>query len=587
MLLEQLRDYYLSDENQAPPGYAEAWVRYEIHLDAEGNLHTPEPFDLSDPKRKQGQRRQVPQIVRSSGITPQLLSDNAEYTLGVARQEDDPDKQTRRNERVAQSHAAYLGLLRECADATQAPQLAAVLRFLTNQPLDQLQLPEQFNTGSFINFRVDGQLVTELSDVKHFWSTYAIGDETTDEDKSDDVLQCLICGEVKPALQSLPGNIKGLPGGQSSGVALISANAKAFESYGLVRAQTSPVCFECADGFTKAVNSLIRDDYHSYKLGDLALLYWTRADEEFNLNQLFREPDAASVGELLKAYYSGRPPAPVDEEAFYAVSLSANAARAVVRDWLTTTVGEVKQSLARWFAHQQIVDSYGEPARPLGLYALAAATVRDPRKDLPIATPRALLRSALVGVPLPTRLLYQAIRRNHAEGDVTRPRAALIKLVLISQQVNPQEHDMTQLQPSHPDAGYQCGRLLATLEVTQRAALGRINATIVDRFYGTASSAPASVFARLLRGAQPHLSRLRRERPGTAYALQVQLEDILGNIVDFPRTLTLKEQALFALGYYHQRAHNRAEARAGAERKRAAKDDHADEEGLDPSDVGA
>lgn len=122
---------------------------------------------------------------------------------------------------------------------------------------------------------------------------------------------------------------------------------------------------------------------------------------------------------------------------------------------------------------------------------------------------------------------------------------------------------MVQLQPDHPEPGYHCGRLLAVLEQIQRMAIGgNISSTIVDRFYGTASTAPASVFGRLLRGAQPHLSKLQRDRPGAAYRLQERLEEIMATLPAFPHTLDLKQQGLFALGYYHQRAHDRAQARA-------------------------
>ena len=69
----------------------------------------------------------------------------------------------------------------------------------------------------------------------------------------------------------------------------------------------------------------------------------------------------------------------------------------------------------------------------------------------------------------------------------------------------------------------------------------------------------------MLAGAQPHLSKLQRDRPGAAYALQQRLEDILGTVPAFPHTLDLKQQGLFALGYYHQRAHDRAQARAAAD----------------------
>lgn len=60
---------------------------------------------------------------------------------------------------------------------------------------------------------------------------------------------------------------------------------------------------------------------------------------------------------------------------------------------------------------------------------------------------------------------------------------------------------MVQLDPDNPNSAYRCGRLLAVLEAVQRLAIPGIKATVVDRFFGTASSAPASVFGRLVRGA--------------------------------------------------------------------------------------
>jgi CRISPR-associated protein Csd1 len=145
----------------------------------------------------------------------------------------------------------------------------------------------------------------------------------------------------------------------------------------------------------------------------------------------------------------------------------------------------------------------------------------------------------------------------------------LIKMVLAQSGTQEEERSMVQLNTDHPSTAYHCGRLLAVLEEAQRAALPGVKATIVDRFYGTASSAPASVFSRLLRGVQPHLSKLERDRPGAFYALQGRLEEIQGRIAEFPRVLTLEDQGRFALGYYHQRAYDRAQAREAAERRRA------------------
>lgn len=124
---------------------------------------------------------------------------------------------------------------------------------------------------------------------------------------------------------------------------------------------------------------------------------------------------------------------------------------------------------------------------------------------------------------------------------------------------------MIDLDPQHAKPGYQCGRLLAVLESIQRAALPGINTTITDRFFGTASTAPASVFSRLIRGAQAHLGKLRRDRPGTYEALERKLEEINALLSTFPKVLFLEEQGYFALGYYHQKAADRAAAIARKE----------------------
>jgi CRISPR-associated protein Csd1 len=251
----------------------------------------------------------------------------------------------------------------------------------------------------------------------------------------------------------------------------------------------------------------------------------------------------------------------LEATAFHAVALAPSGGRAAVRDWVDTTVAEAQRSIAHWFELQRIVGAAGEEPTPLGLYALALATVRDAR-DLPVTTPRALLRAAVTGTPAPRSLLSEALRRNHAEQRITRARAALIKLVLQSDSHPPKEEYLVNLEAPHPSPAYHCGRLLAVIEAVQRAALPGVNATVIDRFFGTASTAPGLVFPRLLRGAQPHLSKLERDRRGAYVALQRQLEETLSHVDSFPNALSMEDQGLFSLGYYHQRATDRAQVNA-------------------------
>lgn len=100
---------------------------------------------------------------------------------------------------------------------------------------------------------------------------------------------------------------------------------------------------------------------------------------------------------------------------------------------------------------------------------------------------------------------------------------------------------------------YRLGRLFAALERIQEAAAGgpgQLNATIRDRYYGTASSTPVAVFTTLLRLKNAHLKKLTT---GQSVNFEKLLTEILGPVTDFPAHLSLPDQGRFALGYYHQR----------------------------------
>ena len=71
--------------------------------------------------------------------------------------------------------------------------------------------------------------------------------ETDEAEPTSTQMQCLICGEVRPAIKRLQFKIKRIPGGQSAGMALISANATAFESYGLEASLIAPTCQDCGE----------------------------------------------------------------------------------------------------------------------------------------------------------------------------------------------------------------------------------------------------------------------------------------------------------------------------------------------------
>jgi CRISPR-associated protein Csd1 len=551
MLLKKLCEYSQRLDDLAPFGYDKTPIRWLINLDAGGNFLG---FITTSSGRRNdwGKVFFAPVVMKSVNVKASLLVDNAEYVLGKPR---DPAK----IKRVQECHLAFKKQVQDCAVATQNPQVQAVLNFLESLDLHALALPEDFDPAMKLSFQVDGTLPVDLPEVRSYWAQLQGG--TQPGESSSTSSQCLVCGENCVPTDRHPIKLKGIPGGQPSGMAMVSANAPAFESYGLEASLIAPVCRDCAEGYAKAFNALREKEDSRLVVGPLVYLFWTREPTGFNIASLFSQPQPEDVKALIQSARKGRPFNPLDTQAFYATALSASGGRVVVRDWLETTVGEAKEHLARWFALQNIVDWDGSEGAPYGLYPLTASLVRDPRRDLPPNTPQVLLKVALQGGRLPSWLMFQAIKRNRAEQQLTRPRAALIKMVLLSQSQTFQEDAMVRLDENNLQPSYLCGRLLAVLEQVQFQAVSP-KATLIDRFYGTASTAPGSVFPRLIRGAQAHLGKLRKERFGAYTALQGRLEAVMENLAGFPKVLTLEEQGWFSLGYYHQRAWDRAQAKA-------------------------
>ena len=535
--------------DELPPLYAEKPVRYIISLDADGRyLGVLDTADPSDSSTRRGVSRAMPQVQRARSIKPLLLSDRADYTFGFTP---DESKATRAHD----CNLAYNELLERCVEETRLPDAKAVQSFLLTDALETIRSDHNadfsnWDSREIIAFRVEDRFVTDNPAVQEFWAA--------EHSPQGRLMQCVVCNADRIALERLPGKIKGIPGGQQSGVALISANFDAGLSYGLEASTVSPICQECAEGFTRGVNALLEEDRSSFRTSTGAFVFWTREKTEFDFGSVVELPDSQQVRALIESAYDGRVP-DLDTVAFYALSLSAAGGRAVVRDWMDTTVGNVKRNLSNWFNAQDVAMPNAEGRRYYGLRALAGATRRELR-DVPSPTLPMLLRAALMGTELPYALLEQVIWRNRAERDVTRPRAALIKLILLRRRNVRKEGYMVKLDKENDNPAYLCGRLMFALENAQRAAIPSIEQrTLTNSYYGSASTSPRMVFSHLMKLSRHHIAKLQRDNKGAAINIEREIEEIVGmidSVSGFPAMLDLQGQANFALGYYHQKAHN-------------------------------
>ena len=393
--------------------------------------------------------------------------------------------------------------------------------------------------------------------------------------KHSDIQVCSITGEYDvPAV--LHTAIKGVWGAQTSGANIVSFNQDAFCSFGKWKAQglNAPVGSKAQFAYTTALNTLLaKGSRQRMQVGDASTVFW--AKEKHSIEQevlsLFAEPDketgkdnTEAVRSLITSVKTGVYP-PEDELPFYMLGLSPNAARISVRFWYEGTVKDFKRKICDHF--EDILIEHGpKESDYLSLFRLLVCTAVDSKADnIQPNLAGEFMQSILKGAPYPRSLLPAVLRRIKAEQskrspdgrvlqNVTYPRASLIKGVLVRNAryyLQKEKEVGVSLDRENGNIGYRLGRLFAVLERVQQSALGDINATIRDRFYGAASTNPVTVFPRLMKLKNYHLSKM--ENKGRVVNLEKEISEILKEVTSFPTHLLLEDQGRFAIGYYHER----------------------------------
>lgn len=543
MILErliELRDRLLDDpESELTPAYHKKQkIKWVMDISKEGTFTG---FVTTGQKKADYKEFNTPYKKRSSGPDPLLLVDKREYVLGSDQESDVKDS------KVNVKHRLYRELMTECSEEVDQSVLGSYVVFLSNEgeknKAREVAKKEKIEESDLIVPRIDGIIPSTVSIVRKFWQERQ---DSTAAEKSLLKAECMVCGQQKSIARTHP--VELLVG--QDRVGLVTGNSESFLSYGLNQSEIAPMCQGCARGYGEALSWLLGTKDHSLRTSDITWVFWTREKVDFDVMRILNDPQIDDVYRLLRSPFTGTGSA-IDETAFYALALSSNKSRLIVRNWLTMSITEAQRNVAQYFDRQRIAGHEGIDA-PIKLMALAGATVRD-LKDIPPHVVPALIDNALRGTPLPLQLLQLAVARARAEREhvMTRPRAALIKMILLSQP-DFSEDIMPELNPNNPHPAYHCGRLLALLDDIQKKAVGA-RATLVDRYYGAASSTPAVVFGSLMRNAQNHLGKLRKTQPGLYVHFDRLIGDIASHIDAFPTMLTLREQGLFALGFYQQR----------------------------------
>ncbi|HEY4252165.1 MAG TPA: type I-C CRISPR-associated protein Cas8c/Csd1 [Roseomonas sp.] len=567
-LLQALDRYYgrMAARGEAEaPGYSREKISFAIVLAPDGTV-----VDAID-RRVQSGKKLVPRLEevpaaakRTAGILPNLLWDKSAYVLGRTAGE---------GRRTAEEHAAFKALHLKLLGETRDAGLLALRRFL------ERWTPERFDAPPFTAEMLDANLVFRLDGEAGLLHQRDAAQQLVAAQSMDDAPRaiCLVSGVEAPVRRLHP-VIKGVEGAQSSGAALVSFNLDAFTSYGKAQGDNAPTSEAAAFRYGAALNRMLDRGSRNRlprPIGDATVVFWADASEEVaapleTLFDAFFSPspataddpardaeNAAKLREALRIFAEGRPikeldPGLAEGVRFHVLGLSPNAARLSVRFWLSDRFEDFAQRLARHYRDLEI-DPLPWRNPPSVNWLLAKTTALQGKFDnIPPLLAGEVTRAVLAGTAYPHSLLAAALIRLRAGDDpATGWHAAAIRAVL-ARCNDRREPPPVSLDRDEPNAAYQLGRMFAMAEIAQRMALGKVNATIRDRYFGAASATPASVFPLLLRGMQNHLSKLRKD--GKGGFIEREMDQIAEQLPSsLPRSLRLEEQGRFVIGYYHQR----------------------------------
>jgi CRISPR-associated protein Csd1 len=572
MILNSLYLFYnrLKEQNEsgiALPGFVAMNVHFAIVFNDKGDLVAPKLKDLRDTQKnkKIPLSLKVPEgfnlnneIVprRTKNPAVKFLCDNSKYIFGI----DDEDASICITDKSKNAFELFKEFHNRMKSYIDDKSYNALLKFINKWTPDRFrELPykDDILKSNFV-FQMDGEneFIHDKSAIKQGWINYR------NSLLSDYFAQCLISGEKQPIARIHP-SIKNVYNANTE-AAIVSFNKDkpSFESYNKSQSYNAPISSFAAFAYTTALNHLLRrNSRQKIQIGDATTVFWTERESpvEDLLGYAVDPEDAAEddqkkLKDILESLQQGKMPPEIDKNiGYYILGLSPNASRIAVRFWHVSTVGEILKRINEHFSDMKIVRNYPDSENEYpGIWRLIreTAVLKDTKNISPLLA-GTFARSILSGEDYPRTILTTTLGRIKADGDVNYYRACLIKGYLNRYH---RKRDLTwevsmSLNVDLKDPGYLLGRLFSVLEKAQEEAINP-NATIKDRYFGSASATPRAVFPQLLRNAGHHFAKLETGR-------KVNLEKLVQEIVDdlkmFPAHLSLEDQGMFALGYYQQR----------------------------------
>ncbi len=607
MILTALNQYYDRLAEQPDPhsgklivpefGFSNEKINYILIISKEGNIIDAVSNTETIDNKVQAKSMFVPASFKRSGQYTEkafnsgkenafFLWDKTAYSLGI-----DASKNKKSDKIWIESPITFKSFKRFHLNKlknTDDEGLQAFLLFLEKwNPShfdESLLQPEILGTNIAFQFDGDRCYLHERPAAKKIWL------QLLEEPSESTVSNCLVTGKREKIARLHP-SIKGVYGGQTSGVSIVSFKPDSFKSYGKEQGENAPVSELAAFKYTAVLNYLLnRDNRHCLSVGDSSTVFWAVANDNKQAQkaeQLFAQTvnpsddsEAAQLKPLIEQIANGRPLQEVapnidPETRFYILGLAPNASRLSIRYWLDTSFGQLEKRMAEHFMDLSLDPLPWQKLPSIWQLLKELVPYRPEKKVKPKEIPShlagELMRSILTGDRYPHSLLAQLVLRIRSDGHISPLRVAMIKAILhrdYRKYPIKKEKIPMSLDKENDNNAYQIGRLFAVLERIQKVALEKydstsgeskkINSTITDRYFGSASTVPYSVFPRLLVNSGHHLSKIRKDQNKKKAKKAFFLDDDIAKIIDklppkFPKHFSIEDQGRFTIGYYHQR----------------------------------
>lgn len=575
-MLKSLYDYAIQNDLVLPPGYSDKTIQAYVSLSREGEflgiiLGDETPVLCPDIGSLANGKEKCNPIVEKRSVILKNVSDS--------------------EDRAKTKRDFYYQILKDGSDTVPEFEVCvkAVEDEKTVRAISETLDKNKIKGTDRISFIVDGEKIVQAEGVRNWWDIYR--KKFIKTEKKEKTL-CLITGEDTIPMETVP-PVTGLAvvGGHARGDALICFDKSAFCSYDQKKSANAPVSENAFFAVKAALDHLLKK---APVLANMKFVHWYEqniaAEDDPILSANFLGIDMvendAEEGEEVSAEEEKRKARTAERQAskliqsvktgekiphlsnqYTILLLSGVNGRVMVRQYEYGSYEELQRNIDLWNEQLELKDLNGiqnEKSRKLNVRLIRLLKKHNSdskiwervNKELSGIT-QAIIRAIIRGTSLPDAVALRSlayIRSQMLENDENQTGMKIpdaiacqwLKVWLIRKRK--ENEIMSEYNSEHKNAAYHCGAAMAVHAEIQNVAMKSVNATIVQRYYSSASQMPALVLGQVSRLSAYHLEKIESEW------LRKQYEDVLSEVYcaignEIPATLTLEQQAYFALGY--------------------------------------